>query len=142
MEGCQIRNANSGARGGAFFVEGLASLRVNNTNVTAVQSAQGKMIYSIANNVTKVELIKNSMRCFDSYLYDFILSETQYNVSKEGSAIYMSNNGSISSDSNDFSNCFDAVSGSIFSLSQSSLDDKSSNFYSKLDLIKQNIYSF
>ena len=55
-----------------------------------------------------MELSQNKFICNDDYSYEYLISATQYNMSRDGSAFQIDSKGQIISDSNDYNNCFDA----------------------------------
>ena len=68
-----------------------------------------------------MELTKSQFDCNQEYVYEYLISATQYNMSSQGSAFFIDSRGMINSSDNEFKNCFDAVRGGVFNIQQANL---------------------
>jgi hypothetical protein len=72
-------------------------------NIRQVQAEQGKIISTgSTQNTTRIELSENVFNCNEIYMYEYIVSATHYNISKDGSGFYLLANSAVNSTNNQY----------------------------------------
>ncbi|TNV88206.1 hypothetical protein FGO68_gene9945 [Halteria grandinella] len=130
LRNCNIKNSTGQKRGGVVFAQNLGAIIFKGVIISQVQSDQGKIVSTAAHPQNmSIELSESTFSCNELYLYEYIVSATQYNISKDASAFHLLANSSVKSKNNKYLNCFDALAGGVFQMMASRLKDENSQFY-------------
>lgn len=130
---CTFHNTSATDKGGLFSTKNLGFLKLSSSKISLAHSKQGKIAQSTSTasaNSSTLYLSKNTFECFDEYFYEYLVSSTKYNMSKEGSA-FLIDSVNVNSDNNEYRYCSDAVSGGVFYINRGLLTDTNSQFTSK-----------